>query len=100
MKNATTVKKKKMKRNSVTRSLHKSLINRIRMRQATYFGHVMRREKLEHLVTTGKIEGIRSKGKQREKMLDGLTKVAKRRRSDRCIKGLRCVEGHDGLRYN
>ena len=35
-----------------------------------FFGHVMKREKLEHLVTTGK----RSRGKQREKMLDGLTK--------------------------
>ena len=38
------------------------------------FGHVMGREKLEHLVTTGMIEGIRSKGKQREKMLDRVTK--------------------------
>ena len=34
----------------------------------------MRREKLEHLVATGMIEGKLSKGKQREKMLDGLTK--------------------------
>ena len=34
----------------------------------------MRREKQEHLVTTGMIEGNRSKGKQRGKMLDGLPK--------------------------
>ena len=55
----------------------RSLINRIRKRQATFFGHVMRREKLEHLVKTGMIEGKRSRGKQREKMLDGQRKRLK-----------------------
>ena len=34
-----------------------SLINRIRKCQATFFGHVMRREILKHLVTTGMIQG-------------------------------------------
>ena len=34
----------------------------------------MRRVKLEDLLTTGMIERKRSKGKQRAKMLDGLTK--------------------------
>ena len=38
---------------------------------------VMRREKLEHLVTTEMIKGKRSRGKQREK-------VAKSKTSDRC----------------
>ena len=37
----------------------------------------LRREKLVHLVTTGMIEENRSRGKQREKMLDGLTKWLK-----------------------
>ena len=32
----------------------------------------MRRENLEHLITTGMMEGKRSRGKQREKMTDGL----------------------------
>ena len=32
----------------------------------------MIREKLEHLITTGMMEGKRSRGKQREKMTDGL----------------------------
>ena len=64
----------KIKRNSVTR---RSIMNRRCKRQATFFGHVMRREKLEHLVATGMIEGKRSRGKQREKMLDGLTKWLK-----------------------
>ncbi|GFO36125.1 hypothetical protein PoB_006263000 [Plakobranchus ocellatus] len=43
------------------------------MSQATFFGHVMRREKLENLVTTGMLEGKRSRGKQREKLIEGLT---------------------------
>ena len=50
----------------------RSFIKRIHKCQATVFGHVMRREKLEHLVATGMIEGERSRGKRREKMLDGL----------------------------
>ncbi|GFN96828.1 hypothetical protein PoB_002333400 [Plakobranchus ocellatus] len=44
----------------------------ITFRQATFLGHVMRRGKLEHLVTTGKFEGKRSRGRQREKIMDGL----------------------------
>ncbi|GFO37396.1 hypothetical protein PoB_006390100 [Plakobranchus ocellatus] len=38
----------------------------------TFLGHVMRRGKLEHLVTTGKFEGKRSRKRQREKIMDGL----------------------------
>ncbi|GFO13656.1 hypothetical protein PoB_004016100 [Plakobranchus ocellatus] len=44
----------------------------VKKRQATFLGHVMRRGKLEHLVTTGKFEGKRSRGRQREKIMDGL----------------------------
>ncbi|GFN78746.1 hypothetical protein PoB_000525200 [Plakobranchus ocellatus] len=43
------------------------------LKQTTFFGHVMRREKLENLVTTGMLEGKRSRGKQREKLIEGLT---------------------------
>ncbi|GFS12970.1 hypothetical protein ElyMa_001385600 [Elysia marginata] len=50
----------------------RSLIKTIRKRQATFLGHVMRREKLEHLITTGKLDGKRGRGKQREKIMDGL----------------------------
>ncbi|GFO10321.1 hypothetical protein PoB_003682600 [Plakobranchus ocellatus] len=35
-------------------------------------GHVMRRGQLEHLVTTGKFEGKRSRGRRRGKIMDGL----------------------------
>ena len=51
----------------------RSLINKIRKRQATFFGHVMRRERMEYDITTGMLEGNRSRGRPREKMLDGLT---------------------------
>jgi len=51
----------------------RTLINKIRKRHATFFGHVMRRGGLEHLVTTGKINGKRSRGRQRIKSLDNLT---------------------------
>ncbi|GFO12183.1 hypothetical protein PoB_003868800 [Plakobranchus ocellatus] len=45
---------------------------RVCFKQATFLGYVMRRGKLEHLVTTGKFEGKRSKGRQREKIMDEL----------------------------
>ncbi|GFO49889.1 RNA-directed DNA polymerase from mobile element jockey [Plakobranchus ocellatus] len=50
----------------------RSLVRTIRKHQATFLGHVMRRGKLEHLVTTGKFEGKRSRGRQREEIMDGL----------------------------
>ncbi|GFO36038.1 hypothetical protein PoB_006254300 [Plakobranchus ocellatus] len=34
---------------------------------ATFLGHVMRRGKLEHLVTTGTFEGKRGRGRQRDR---------------------------------
>ncbi|GFR63281.1 endonuclease-reverse transcriptase [Elysia marginata] len=51
----------------------RSFINRIRRRQAKFVGHIMRREGLENLITTGRMEGKKSRGRQREKMLDGMT---------------------------
>ena len=64
----------KKSNDTVLKETHTSraLVNKIRTRQTTFFGHVMRREKLEHLITTGMMEGKRSRGKQREKMTDGL----------------------------
>ena len=49
----------------------------------------MRREKVEHLVTTGLIKGKCNKGKQREKMLDGLTKWLKSRKVSDAMKAKR-----------
>ena len=50
----------------------KSLINKKKMQ--AFFAYVIKREKLEHLVTTRMIEGKHSSRKQQEKMLDGLAK--------------------------
>ena len=49
----------------------------------------MRREKQEHLEATGMIEEKRSKGKQLEKMLDGLTKWLKVGRVSEALKDVR-----------
>ena len=50
----------------------RTLYTTIRQRQTAFLGHVMRREALENIVTTGKIEGKRGRGRPREVMLDGL----------------------------
>ncbi|GFR88741.1 hypothetical protein ElyMa_006107500 [Elysia marginata] len=50
----------------------RALIIKIRKRQATFLGHIKRRERQEHLVTTGMFMGRRGRGRLREKMTDGL----------------------------
>ena len=52
--------------------LTRSLVNRIRKQQATFIGHILRRKGLKHLVITGKMEGSRGRGRQREQMIDSL----------------------------
>ena len=52
--------------------LTRSLVNRIRKQQATFDGHILRRKGSEHLVITGKVEGRRGRGRQREQMIDSL----------------------------
>ena len=65
------------------------IINRIHKHQATFLGHVMRREKLEHLVTTGTIKVKHSRGKQREKMFDELFQSLKVKRVTEALKATR-----------
>ena len=50
----------------------RKLMSNIKRRQAEFLGHVMRKGKVEHLLTTGKIEGKRSRGRQRIKIQDGI----------------------------
>ncbi|MGX9987587.1 reverse transcriptase domain-containing protein [Soonwooa purpurea] len=45
----------------------------IRKRQLKFLGHVMRKEGLENLILTGRIEGGRDRGKQRTTYLKGLS---------------------------
>ncbi|GFS03371.1 endonuclease-reverse transcriptase [Elysia marginata] len=51
----------------------RALINKIRKRQTTFFGHIMRRERQERLVTTGMFMGRRGRGRLREKTTDRLS---------------------------
>ena len=51
---------------------NRSLVQKMRKHQAKFFGIVMRRAGLEHFLTIGKLDRKRSKGRQREKMLDSL----------------------------
>src|SRR5579871_2468099 len=46
----------------------RQLHNHIRRRQSTFFGHIMRRGKMEHIVATGKLNGRRGRGRPREKI--------------------------------
>ena len=53
----------------------RELLNTIRKRQMQFLGHVLREEGLENLCLTGKIEGRRDRGRQREKYMDGLRRA-------------------------
>ena len=46
----------------------------IRKRQIEFFGHVMRKEGLEELMLTGRVNGKRSRGRQRLTYLESLSK--------------------------
>ena len=45
---------------------HKTLVAAVTKRQISFFGHICRKEKLEYLVSTGKFEGKRARGRQRQ----------------------------------
>ena len=47
-------------------------MSNVKRRKAECLGHVMRKGKLEHLLTTGKIKGKRNRGRQRIKIQDGI----------------------------
>ena len=54
-------------------NVKRALCKKIRQGQARFFGHIMRKESMEQLVTTGKIPGKRSRGRQRIKLTDSLS---------------------------
>ena len=71
---------KKNLNETVTRSQHNKITHNT-LQLWVFFDHMMRRKTLEHLETTGIIEG-----KQCEKMLDGLTKWLKEGRVTQALK--------------
>ena len=52
-------------------------IKQLRQKQSRFIGHILRKGKLENIVTTGKITGRKDRGRQSEKMLVSLTKWQK-----------------------
>ena len=49
------------------------ILKKVKERKAKFFEHVMRRNGLENFVTTGLVGGKKTRGRQRMKMLDGIT---------------------------
>lgn len=50
----------------------RNLLATIAKRQMSFFGHIMRKEGLENLAVTGRVEGKRSRGRQRTTYVDRL----------------------------
>ena len=47
----------------------------IKERQWGFIGHIMRSQQLENISLTGKIEGKRTRGRPRKKVVDGLVEA-------------------------
>ena len=60
-----------LRRANTKRKLLSEMVNK----QVKFFGHVMRKEEMENLVTTGYVEGKRAQGHQREAYLTYLQKM-------------------------
>ncbi len=63
-----------LQRAGTTRQLMLTIVTR----QVRFLGHVLRKKQLEHLVLTGKVEGRRSRGRQRMTHLRWLSRVTDR----------------------
>ena len=48
------------------------MIETIKKRQLGFFGHIIRKGTLESIITAGKIEGKRARGRQRDEYLGNL----------------------------
>ena len=53
----------------------RELLENIRRRQLRFLGHVIRRDQLENLSLTGRVEGSRGRGRPRLKYMDSLKKI-------------------------
>ena len=51
-----------------------NLLDRIKTQQAKFVDHDMRGHSLEHILTIGKMDGKRERGRKREKICDGLAR--------------------------
>ena len=64
-----------LRRANTKRKLQGEMVNR----QVKFFGHVMRKEGMANLVTTGYVEGKRARGRQRGTYLTYLQKMKENR---------------------
>ena len=74
----------------------RNIFKKIGKKQIEYFGHYMRKENLEHLSMTGKTEGRKISGRQREKLLDSITRwLQEKSRTDLLLKTRNRQEWND-----
>ena len=85
---------KDKRRNITTNRTEKKLLKNVMNTQLQFFGHVMRKQKLEHVVICGKIRGKRARGRQRLKFMDQLKDVL----GGSTEEILRAVNDRDGWR--
>jgi hypothetical protein len=57
----------------------------LRKKQSRFIPHIVKKGKLENIVTTGKIEVSKDRGRQREKMLDSLARFHSRKTTTELI---------------
>ena len=53
----------------------REMLKMVRKRQMTFLGHIMREDGLENLTLTGRIAGVRSRGRPRKKYLDRMKEM-------------------------
>ena len=53
----------------------RELLKQVRKRQLKFMGHIVRKNKIELLSITGKIEGKRSRGRQRHTLIDRIIAI-------------------------
>ena len=69
--------------NVLTRAqTERQLMKQIVKRQCSFFGHVLRKRGIEYQVITGKVEGKRDRGRQRQTFLGWIGKCLDRRGFD------------------
>ena len=55
----------------------RQLLAKVKKRQMKFFGHIIRKDRIENQVVTGKIEGKRKQGWQRYKLSDNILRWSK-----------------------
>ena len=73
----------------------RSLREEITKRKLQYFGHIIRREKIQRLLMDGKVEGIRGRGRPRRTWVKDITEATGKKYSE-CV---RIAQRREPLRF-